>query len=862
MIGPCIIGEIVSHFEILEKLGEGGMGVVYKARDIRLQRFVALKFLSPEIASNAETIARFEIEARSISALNHPHIATIYSMDEAEGGRRFLVLEYLPGGTLRARLKDYRARQEPFPIREAVKTAMEIAGGLDHAHRAGIVHRDIKPENVMFNVEGVLRITDFGLSKSPHSEELTRTGTTIGTAAYMAPEQASENETSPLSDLFSLGIVLHELIAGQRPFAGKSELATMHALVHDPPPPLRTIRPEVPPRLERILLKLLDKDPERRYQTGERLAADLGELYNDTTTAELNYEGVTKTMLGLGRVGRRRWLPAIALAAIAAIGVAAWHEFSSVPAPAGASTQLAVLPFTAKSGKPEDIAFGNGLSGILATRLSASGAHIWIVPGSDLQRNRVTTPDEARRVFGVRQVLTGTIDRQPQGPQVEMKLVDTTSGRTLKQARVSSGNSGSTLQDDVMKQATAMLGVPSRPREAGETKASNAYDYYVQGNGYLQRYDQAGNVEAAIRSFEDAIKLDPGYALAYAGLSSSYWRQYKFSSDAQMMERARDAAMQALSRNEKLDAPHITLGVIAVSAGRVDEGIGQLKLALDLDPVSAEACRELANAYVAAGKLADAEATYNRAIQYRPDFWLGYFDLATFYYGHTRYEDAEHALEKASERARDNYLIYRSLGGVQMARGEWAEAERSFRKALELRPVGSVYSNLGALYIFLGRYAEAIPVLDQALALSGNETNAYMMWANLGDACRWTPGRRGDATHAYEKAIGLAKIQLEVNPNNATLLSQIAAYLAKDGRIGEAQARTREALRIAPADPSVLYRNAVVLELAGKRKLSLAALDAALLAGYSLSFAEREPELTSLRADPGYSAVAAHAKVR
>jgi tetratricopeptide (TPR) repeat protein/tRNA A-37 threonylcarbamoyl transferase component Bud32/TolB-like protein len=860
VIGPCIIGEIVSHYEILEKLGEGGMGVVYKARDLRLQRFVALKFLSPEIASNAETIARFEIEARSISALNHPHIATIYSMDEAEWGRRFLVLEYLPGGTLRARLKDYRIRQEPFPIREAVKTAMEIAGGLDHAHRAGIVHRDIKPENVMFNVEGVLRITDFGLSKSAHSEELTRAGTTIGTAAYMAPEQASENNTSPLSDLFSLGILLHELIAGQRPFAGKSELATMHALVHDPPPPLRTIRPEVPPRLEKILLKLLDKEPERRYQTGESLAADLGDLYNDATnTAELNYEGVTKTMLGIGQVGRRRWLPALALAAIAAVAGAAWYEFRE---PAGTSTQLAVLPFTAKSGKPEDIAFGNGLAGILATRLSASGAHIWIVPGSDLQRNRVTTPDDARRVFGVRRVLTGTIDRQPQGPQVEMKLIDTASGKTLKQASVSSGNSSSTLQDDVMKQATAMLGVPSGPREAGETKASNAYDYYVQGNGYLQRYDQAGNVDAAIRSFEDAIKLDPNYALAYAGLGSSYWRKYKLSSDSQMLERARDAAMQALSRNDTLDAPHITLGDIAVSAGQPVEGIRQLNIALERDPVNADACRELANAYVAAGKLADAETTYRRAIQYRPDFWLGYFDLATFYNLQARYDDAEQALKKASGLTPDNYLIYRNLGGVQMARGEWSDAEHSFQKAIALRPIGSVYSNLGALYIYLGRYPEAIPVLEQAIALSGDERHAYLMWGNLGDACKWTPARKEDAARAYTKAAELATSQLQVNPKDPTLLSHIAEYRAKAGEDAAAEVQIMKALAIAPKDPAILFKAAIVRELAGKRKQSLTSLDAALAAGYSLSFVEREPELASLRAAPGYSVIAAHAKVR
>src|SRR5665213_2372089 len=257
-----MIGETVSHYEILDKLGEGGMGVVYKARDLRLQRLVALKFLPAEITATPDRVARFEFEARAISALNHPHIATIHAMEEW-AGRRYLVLEYLPGGTLRQRLKDLRAANTPFPLDEAVRIGIDTARGLAHAHRKGIVHRDIKPENVMFTAEGVLRITDFGLAKSG-SSELTRDGATVGTAAYMAPEQAMHNETSPRSDLFSLGVMLYETIAGQRPFAGASEFARMQAVVSDPPAPLEQFRLGVPAGLERVLSRLLEKDPARR----------------------------------------------------------------------------------------------------------------------------------------------------------------------------------------------------------------------------------------------------------------------------------------------------------------------------------------------------------------------------------------------------------------------------------------------------------------------------------------------------------------------------------------------------------------------------------------------------------------------
>jgi serine/threonine protein kinase/tetratricopeptide (TPR) repeat protein len=865
-----MIGETVSHYEVLEKLGEGGMGVVYKARDLRLQRFVALKFLPPEVTATAESVARFEAEARAISALNHPHIATIHAMDEIDGSR-FLVLEFLPGGTLRERLREYRDRNQPFPIREAVSQAIEMAEGLGHAHRNGFVHRDMKPENVMFTAEGLLRITDFGLAKSAGSIELTRAGSTVGTAAYMAPEQAIRNETSPRSDLFSLGIILHEMIAGKRPFSGESEFATMYSMVHDPPPPLRQLRPEASPALERIVLRLLEKDPSKRYPSGEALAAELAGIDTEAPTATLNYFSAkepttdieTKTMVSLGRIrpSRMRLLIGAAALVMFAIIAVVWYRMQSKPI-IGADTQLAVLPFTAASGKAEDTAFGEGLSEIVATRLAS--ASLWIVPENDLQRNRVTTPQEAHRVFGIPLVLTGSIERQVSGgARVTLHVVDTLSGRAVRSTSMASANAG--LQEEVIRQAAAMLGVslalPDPAKLRGEhSRTANAYDYYVQGNGYLQRYDQAGNVEAAIASFQRAIQLDPSYALAYAGLSAAYWRRYRFSPDQQNLELARDAAMQALSRNESLDSPHITLGAIAVSAGQVDEGIRQLRIALDRDPVNADAYRELASAYASAGKLNDAEETYKRAIQYRPNFWLGYSDLGIFYNGLARYEEAEKAFRQAAALTPDNYIVYRNLGGVQQARGEWKEAESSLGKAAELRPSGSVYSMLGAMYLFLGRYNDAIPVLEKAVALSADERGAYVFWGNLGDAYRWAPGQRPRADHAYGTAIELAGLRLTASPNDPTLLSRIAVYHAKKGETGPAKDLIQKAVKVAPKDPNVLFRSVIVLELAGQRKLSLAALEAALAAGYSLKLVEGEPELASLRNDPAYSVIAAHAK--
>jgi tetratricopeptide (TPR) repeat protein/TolB-like protein len=570
----------------------------------------------------------------------------------------------------------------------------------------------------------------------------------------------------------------------------------------------------------------------------------------------------------------------LAVAIALAAGIAWMKLRPSAAAPAGA-TQLAVLPFTAKSGVAEDVAFGNGLSGIVSDRLAALGTNIWVIPANDLHQNRVTVPADARKIFGVATVLTGEVERQPRGSvqnpgpggmKVEMHLVDTASGRTLRSASASSassarsGDGATPVEEEVLKQAAAMLNLSLDPLavsklRADATQTANAYDYFVLANGYLQRYDQAGNLGSAVAAFQRAIQLDPSYAMAYAGLGSAYIRQYRNSSDQQYLEKARDAAIQALSRNESLDSPHITLGTIAMVTGQTDEGISQLRAALDRDPVNAEAYRELAAAYIQAGKPTEAEATYNRAIQLRPNFWLGYFDSATFYNNQGRYAEADKALTTAARLTPDNYLVYRNLGGVQMARGKWADAEHNFREAIRLRPGGSVYSNLGTLYIFIGRYADAIPVLEQAVALSGNhEVYSYLIWGNLGDSYRWTTGREASAKAAYGKAVELAEEQLAVNPRNATLLSQVAVYEAKMKEFSAAEPRMRLALKLAPANPAILYRSALVLELSGQRRRSLDALSAALAAGYSLNVVEREPELNSLRQDPGYRDASLHAK--
>ncbi len=269
-----MVGTTVSHYRILEKLGEGGMGIVYKAQDLKLERLVALKFLPIQALPSAEETARFHQEAKAISSLNHPHIAAIHDIDEADG-QKFLVLEYIPGSTLKSRLKDLRNYGRDFPLAEALKYGVQVAEGLAHAHRHGIVHRDVKTDNIMLTEEGDAKITDFGLAKLRGTSPLTQTGSTLGTVAYMSPEQIRGEEVDFRSDLFSFGCVLYELVTGRLPFQGEHEAAITYSIVNTDPPPAGSVRPGIPPSLEAVIRRCLEKKKESRFQSAEEVAGEL-----------------------------------------------------------------------------------------------------------------------------------------------------------------------------------------------------------------------------------------------------------------------------------------------------------------------------------------------------------------------------------------------------------------------------------------------------------------------------------------------------------------------------------------------------------------------------------------------------------
>ncbi|MGD8415019.1 MAG: serine/threonine-protein kinase, partial [Candidatus Latescibacterota bacterium] len=360
-----MIGKTISHYKILEKLGEGGMGVVYKAGDTKLKRTVALKFLSHQAVGTEEDKSRFVHEAQAAAALNHPNICTVYEIGQHEG-RPFIAMEYVEGESLRARIAS-----GPLPLNEGVRIALEIAEGLQEAHHKGIVHRDVKSSNIMIATNGRVKIMDFGLAKSPEKSDLTKNGTTLGTVAYMSPEQARGEAADQRSDIWSLGVVMYEMIAGSLPFKGAHDQAIVYSILNEDPPPLTNIRSGVPMDLERTVDKCLAKDSAARYQNIADLIVDLRRL-------AWSEPGVTKTtvtagtpMPGRNQVVHRVLGTAVVVVLLATIAILIYPRLSGKPEVRVSSLPKVAVLFFENLGPPDDEYFANGITDAITARLSA-----------------------------------------------------------------------------------------------------------------------------------------------------------------------------------------------------------------------------------------------------------------------------------------------------------------------------------------------------------------------------------------------------------------------------------------------------------------------------------------------------------
>ena len=842
--------QLISHYRILDSLGTGGSGVVYRAEDTTLHRTVALKFISDPILKSWKGGERLRHEARTASALNHPNICTIYEVGE-EAGETFIAMEYVEGRTLTETI-----RQGPLPIDTVLRFARQLASALGHAHDRGVLHGDLKPLNIIVTPQGDAKILDFGLARRTDPAEFDRktletvTGAghagMAGTLPYMAPEQIEGSDASPRTDIWSFGVVLFEMASGVRPFQGDTLYALCNSILRDTPPPLP---PHFPAALNTIVSRCLEKEPARRYQRGSEARAALETLTPKEEPPPKSFPVPSRRLrmiLGLTAV-----LALLVVGLIALRGPRFWERAISgkVPTP----VLLGVLPPV--SNDASQAAFNNGLADTLNSRLAELSARhpLAVIPMNSTLEKQVTTIDAARQEFGVNLVLVLAVQRAADKVRVNYSLVD---ARTHEQVRGGSVTAAAAdpfaLQDQVFENVAAAMELQLAPQEkqsAAGTTTPAAYDYYVQGRGYLQDYVVPEKVDAAITLFGRALEKDPAYADATAGLGEAFWRKYQLTHDSQLADAAIANCQKAADLKPNLVSAHSCLGRVYGAKGNYADSATQYRQALNIDSANDDAYGGLAVAYEQLGRLDEAEQLYKQAIATRPNYWATYNWLGLFYMKHARYDDASSMFSHVVSLAPDSFTGYYNLGDIKILQGHYADAIPLFERSLSIRPTANALSDLATAYFQMRRYADSAAKFEEAVKLDGKN---YEIWGNLADAYYWAPGRRPEAAAAYTRAISLAQDSLHLNPHDASLLGYLAEYHAMLGERKLALDNLAACLQLQPNNPDLLLNAAIVYQQLGDTNRALDSLEHAVSLGLSRQLIRDTPNFDSLNTNPRF----------
>jgi eukaryotic-like serine/threonine-protein kinase len=866
-------GDFLRDYEILGQVGSGGMGVVLQARDIKLQRIVALKFLPHDLYGGEGDKQSLLKEARAISALDHPNICTVYGLEERDDGQLFMSMAYYDGGTLAGKIAD-----GPIPVREAVVLLRGIVAGVAAAHAHNVLHRDIKPSNILLTRQGVPKIVDFGLSRAISSDSRTQSFTTSGTAAYMAPEQLRGEALDQRADIWAIGVTAAEMLSGRHPFRRDTLPAVAQSICVDAP----EIASDVPLSLQRIIYKCLAKTPELRYANCDELLRDLAAL--DVGSVAAGGAGLADTApLQLPKASRRAVSAekrALGSAVAAAAGVAPassrkWWVMAGAallllalavvvfPVPrehvrgllfGPREKHIAVLPFDSSGGDATTAPLAAGLMDSMTAALSnldASGQSLWVIPAAVVRSGNVNDPVAAYKQLGATLVVKGNLEREGQRVAISLNLIN---AETLRQiGAVTAANVDGDLaaaESDAVAQLGRLLNVSGgrdAVARAGSSNVPAAYDLYLEALSYLQRFDKPENLDLAVDRLQKAIAEDQEFALAYAKLGEAYRLKYKAGNDAKWMQAALENCEQALKLNPQLPSAYVTLGSLHTLTGNNELALTEFQKAVALDGRNPDAAIGVAWSYEQAGRLQEAEAEYKRAAALNASDWSNRNELALFYDRHGRYAEAIEQVKQAIASSPDNPMLYFNLGAFYLDGGDAASfplAEEALHKSLALAATNGAYGNLALLYLYEKRYAEAAAASEKAIPLDRQQ---ILTWRFAELAYRWL-GDRQKADAALNQIESLARAQAAMNPRNAQSQSWLGLVYAQKGLREQAIPHIEAALSLAPGDSQVVVNAVEAYNHFADDTSAEKLIEKARQNGVSLADLQLDPEIQSLLA--------------
>jgi serine/threonine protein kinase/Flp pilus assembly protein TadD len=863
----------MAHFKIIDILGKGGMGAVYKAKDLALERFVAIKMLRISDAQQPLILA----EAKTVSQLNHPNIVTVYDIAR-DGDANFIVMEWVNGRPL-----DRVIPPQGLALNIVIDYAKQMVAALACAHQQQIIHRDIKPQNIMVDVNDRIKILDFGIAalidpdktlalqeslaaQEPAAEEArsqTLPTSIEGSPQYMAPEQIQGQASDARSDLFSLGIVLYEMLTGVKPFLALNLPQIRQAITDGDYTPLAEFEAErkaeresenkakLPAELISLVDKLLATAPSARYQSAEALAQDIAAI-----DEKINHKN--------NWWQQQHWLTQ-SLLIITVSATLAWSVRGVLFPPSTQeliarqlveSKKIAFLPFDNISGDPVLQIFSDGIATMLSSDLAEVGyqqgdGSTWVLPASEIRQLEDPSVTSIYNKYGVDVVITGSIQHMGSTRNIHLSLINGADGRQLKSLQLTiDANQLFAAQSQIRQQVMDLLGwqIPatlSKKFAAQQPVFDGAYKYYLQGQGYLYRFDHGDNINQALTSFQAAIELDSKYADAYVGLAEVQLRNFIESKDVSWLVPMRRTIEQLQHININHPMLSYLQGELKLKQGDYTNAVKLFTHSLELNPNFLKAYTSLSLSFIQLGELLEAERILMQAYDLIPNNIMVLTDLGAYYFESGDYHRAIEYFDLLAKQTPNNYISYLNLSACHYLNGDIEKAILAAQQSLVIQKNSDGYANLGTYYFILSDYEKSVAAYEKMIALNDSD---YINWGNLADAYRFANNDK--YFESFKQAILLAEQALRLNPYNKEAISSLAYYYANLDNIEKTNFYAKKI-----SDKDLGEDQFFIAAAYARVNMAETALDYLILAinnNYSIAEITNSPLLNNLKSDPAF----------